>query len=227
MRESRFFFELIQKISKLFLVLTSNVKMRIVDEKISDNDFVSALKDGNNRYFSLLINKYKVYVLNICHKFLFNREDAEDTAQEVFAEVWLSIDKFRGDSSLSTWIYQIATRKSLDLIRKKNRKKRISFLKGLVGLEEAAETPAGREYNPEDSFYSGQVMDLMKNAMEKLAENQKTAFVLSKMEDLSTKEIANVMKTSEPSVISLIHRAKANLREILKKNYPGESFLKK
>lgn len=201
--------------------------MRIVEEKISDNEFISALKDGNNYYFSLLINKYKVYVLNICYKFLFNREDAEDTAQEVFAEVWLSIDKFRGESSLSTWIYQIATRKSLDLIRKKNRKKRINFLKGIVGLEEAAEAPAGREFIPEDSFYSGQVMDILKNAIEKLPVNQKSAFVLSKMEDMSTKEIASVMKTSESSVISLIHRAKANLREFLRKNFRGESFLKK
>lgn len=201
--------------------------MRMVEQKITEDEFITALKDGNEYYFSLLMGKYKAYVLNICYKFLFNREDAEDTSQEVFAEVWFSIGKFRGESSLSTWIYQIATRKSLDLIRKKKRKKRIGFLKNLVGLEEAAETPAGREYIPEDSVYSAQVRELLQIAVEKLPVNQKTAFVLSKMDEMNTKEIAAVMNCSESAVISLIHRAKTNLRENLTKNYPGESFITK
>lgn len=201
--------------------------MRQNDGKISDEEFITGLQDGNEYYFSQLMGRYKTYVLNICYKFLFNREDAEDTAQEVFAEIYLSIAKFRRDSSLSTWIYQVAVRKSLDLIRKKNRKKRIGFLKNLVGIEEATDQPSGSEYMPDEILNNKQVLDIFRAAMEKLPESQRIAFALSKMEDMSNKEISGIMNLSEPAVVSLLHRAKINLRDKLKKVYANESFTKK
>ena len=91
---------------------------------MSETLFISALKSGNKNAFAALVSAHQKTVLNICYRFLLNKEDAEDIAQEVFIEVYHSIHKFRGDSALSTWIYRIATTKSLDEIKRKNRQKR-------------------------------------------------------------------------------------------------------
>lgn len=222
-----YLFLVIKNKCKHFPFLSSNSIMRLNHGKISDEEFITGLQSGNEYFFSLLMDRYKTYVLNICYKFLFNREDAEDTAQEVFAEIYLSIAKFRRDSSLSTWIYQVAVRKSLDLIRKKNRKKRIGFLKNLVGIEEAADEPSGNEYMPDEILNTKQMLDIFRAAMEKLPESQRIAFALSKMEDMNIKEITGIMNLSEQAVVSILHRAKVNLREILKNIYSNESFIKK
>ncbi|MCP4180314.1 MAG: RNA polymerase sigma factor [bacterium] len=91
------------------------------------------MKDREN--FRQLMESYKDKVVNTCYGFLHNREDAEDVAQEVFIEVYLSYHKFRGKSSISTWIYRIAINKSLDVCRKRSAKKRIAFLKNLLYID--------------------------------------------------------------------------------------------
>ena len=64
-----------------------------------------------------------------------NTEDAEDIAQEVFIQVFHSINQFKGDCKLSTWLYRITLTKSLDFLRSKKRKKRFGFMKSLFGPE--------------------------------------------------------------------------------------------
>ncbi|MFV8354456.1 RNA polymerase sigma factor [Flavobacterium sp. XS2P14] len=84
------------------------------------------LQLNNKDAFDELVILYRIRVINTCYRFLLNKDDAEDVSQEVFIEVFQSIQSFRGDSKLSTWIFRIAVTKSLDEIKKRNRKKRIS-----------------------------------------------------------------------------------------------------
>src|SRR6185369_10676006 len=102
-----------------------------------------------------------------------------------------------------------------DLLRSRKSKKRFGFLQRLFG--------EGNEpiYDPPDFHHPGVELDQKENAsrlfkaIEQLPDNQKTAFILHKLEDLSYLEISDVMKTSVPAVESLMHRAKQNLRRIL------------
>ncbi|MEI8112406.1 MAG: sigma-70 family RNA polymerase sigma factor, partial [Bacteroidia bacterium] len=86
------------------------------------------LRAGNQAAYNELVLLYSNKVMNTCYRFLLNKVDAEDVSQEVFIEVFQSIQSFRGDSKLSTWIYQIAVSKSLDEIKKRKRKKRIAAI---------------------------------------------------------------------------------------------------
>jgi RNA polymerase sigma-70 factor (ECF subfamily) len=145
-----------------------------------------------------------------------NREDAEDIAQEVFLEAFQSIERFRGDAKLSTWIYRISVTKSLDFIRKQNRKKRFSKLRSIFGQEKEIERlPAPANDNPETIFEQQERANALKQAVDALAENQRIAITLHKYEGFSYKEVADIMGTSVSSVESLIHRAKQNLRKKL------------
>ena len=155
---------------------------------------------------------------------LHQQQDAEDIAQEVFIEVYKSRDKFRGDAQLSTWIYRITINKCLEFIRKKKTKKRWGFL-----IEWADWKKSGNEKHGDWSTdHPGiqlerkeQAETLMKH-INALPEKQKVALSLYEFEQLSYKEIAEVMETTKSSVESLLFRAKKNLKKQLNHWYQKE-----
>ncbi|MCG8376035.1 MAG: RNA polymerase sigma factor [Chlorobiales bacterium] len=160
-------------------------------------------------------------VLNTCYRFVLNREDAEDIAQEVFLEAYRSLDSFRQESKLSTWLYRIAVTKSLDHLRKKKRKKRFSSLKRVMGFNDPAEElalPSSIE-TPAEALSGSERTEILQSALDSLPDNQKTAFLLSKYDGYSNQEIADVMQTTVSAVESLVHRAKKNLQKKLEKHY--------
>jgi len=185
-----------------------------------DVDLIDKLKNGDKTAFNELLNTYSFKVFNTCYRFLLNHEDAEDVAQEVFIEVYQSIHTFRGDSKLSTWIYRIAVTKSLDEIKKRNRKKRISSLGRILHLDEVALWLGGGQV-PDKSLLDNEKFQEIDKALNCLPDNQRVAFTLSKIEGYSNPEIAEIMKTTVLAVESLIYRAKkrvtGELELILKK----------
>lgn len=182
---------------------------------MSEQILVEELKQGSNAAFKTIIDTYQDMIYNTCLSIVKNEEDAEDLAQEVFVQVYQSIHTFKGESKLSTWLYRIATTKSLDHERKKKRKKRFGFVKSIFGEDTQV------EINPPDFNHPGVLLDKKENAatlfnaVDKLPENQKVAFILSKVEGLSYQEISDVMQTTVSAVESLLHRAKNNLKKIL------------
>lgn len=166
--------------------------------------------------FSSLVDQYQAPVYNTCLGFLRNEEDAEDMAQEVFIEAFRSMNKFRGDSQLSTWLYRIAVNKSLEHIRKINRHKR----KGdTVSISAEMEVGGDRFYHPGIALENKERSSILFDAIDQLVEPQKVAFTLHKVEGLSYEEIARVMDKSVASIESLMHRAKTNLQKLLKVYY--------
>ncbi len=175
---------------------------------------------SNDELFRSLVAEHQEMVLNTCYRFVFNREDAEDLAQDVFVEVFRSLEQFREESKLSTWIYRIAVTKSLDHLRRLNRKKRFSSLKRMIGIiDPAEEIAAPSSDNPAEAFADNERAQILQNALNTLPESQKTAFLLSKQEGFSNQEIADILKTSVSAVESLVHRAKKNLHTKLYNYY--------
>jgi len=180
----------------------------------NEPDLLILLKSGDSEAFAELIALYKRTVLNICYRFLLNREDAEDVSQEVFIEVYSSVKNFRAESKLSTWIYRIAVSKSLDEIKKQSRKKRISSIGKTLGIESVAHLLGGA-VRPDQLVEEKEGMAQLMKALNKLHENQRIALTLSKMDGYSNSEIAEIMQTSPTAVDSLIYRAKQNLKSFL------------
>lgn len=170
--------------------------------------------------FSTIVAEHQDMVLNTCYRFVLNREDAEDIAQEVFLEAYRSLDSFRKESKLSTWIYRIAVTKSLDHLRKKKRKKRFSSLKRVIGVNDPVEEVSlPSQETPAEIFTGSEKTEILQNALDSLPDNQKTAFLLSKYDGYSNQEIADILHTTVSAVESLVHRAKKNLQKKLEKYY--------
>jgi len=198
---------------------------------ITDQELVKLIQsESSSAAFNQLVDRYQLKVLRICKGFVSQVPDAEDITQDVFIEVLRSLRSFRGESQFSTWIYRIAVNKSINFINKKKRER--IFLNIGGGFQQSNENV----YNLSDEgqFAADKVIGisetraLLKRALNGLPENQRIAFILAKYQDLSYKEIAEIMGLSLSAVESLLFRAKSNLQKsILEKNrIPNARFTK-
>lgn len=166
------------------------------------------------------MGQYQDRVYNTCLGLLQNSEEAEEAAQDVFIEIYKSINKFRGDAKLSTWIYRIATTKSLERIRKRKTQKRFAFLQSLTGGDNDYENTQHATFD-----HPGVILENKEHAqtlfetIQELPESQRIAFTLHKVEGLPYQEIAEILETSISSVESLMFRARKNLQKKLKTYY--------
>jgi len=186
----------------------------------TDTEIVSRLKNRDQTAYLELINLYGDRVVNICFGFLKSEEDARDIAQEVFVEVFLSIRHFRAEASLSTWIYRIAVNKSLDVIRKHNRKKRFAFMQSLS--EWKSSENCDMLFNPEtplSRLLAKEQYAILDQAISTLSGSQRIAWTLHKSEGMPQAEAALVMDTTVSAFESLIHRARENICRYVEKRY--------
>jgi RNA polymerase sigma-70 factor (ECF subfamily) len=189
-----------------------------------EEKFINELRQGTRKAYSQLIDDYEHKVFATCISFMPNKEDAEDIAQEVFVEVFKSIQKFKGNSKLSTWIYRITTNKCLEFIRKKNTKKRFAYMQSIFGNEIPFDkTNYFTEFNhPGVLLENKEKSATIFKAINQLPESQKVVFTLHKVDGKSYNEISEITEKSVSSVESLMFRAKKNLQQQLEYYYKNE-----
>ena len=186
-----------------------------------EKDLIESLKAGDGAAFRQVVETFKDKVYNSAIGIVQNEEDAEDIAQEVFIAVHRSIHSFKGDSSLSTWIYRITLTRSLDHLRKQKRQKRWAIVKRIFQGEEE-KISAHSFHHPGVQLENKEKAAVLFSALSKLPETQRAAFTLHHVEELSHKEISEVMNVTTGAVESLLHRAKQNLRKHLSDYYKNE-----
>ncbi len=185
---------------------------------MDEASLITALQQNSQAAFKYLVEQYKGPVFKTCYRFVNDRFLADDLAQEVFTEVFLSVKQFNEKSKISTWLYRIAVNKSIDYLRKQNRKKRWALFSPVSVLTDYNKHIADNG-NPHHSLENQERQAILDAAIARLPEQQKIAFTLSKFDDLSYQEIASVMDTSVSAVESLLHRAKQNLKKQLEQYY--------
>ena len=180
---------------------------------MNEKELILSLQRKHPKAFQLLVDNWQHMVFNTILGIVQNIEEAEDLSQEVFIQIYESIDGFRAEAKLSTWIYRIALSKALDAERKKKAKKRFSGIKTVFGYNAEVE-PVHFEHPGIIAENKERARFLFK-ALQLLPDNQRAAFVLIKTEGLNYEETALIMKISIKAVEALMHRAKGNLRKIL------------
>ena len=178
----------------------------------------------DNKDFEKLYNQYSILVYNLALNYLQNIEDAEEITQDVFIQINNSISKFQEKSSLKTWIYRITINKCLDFIKHKNSQKRF-FIFGKKSQNEFEIENVSNFEHPGILLENKEKSKLLFEIINELGENQKTAFLLSKIDGLSNPEISEIMKLSISSVESLVFRAKSTLKEKISNKF--EEYRKK
>jgi RNA polymerase sigma-70 factor (ECF subfamily) len=184
---------------------------------MTENEIIDQIRQGNRDLYRVLVEKYQPMIFRTCMGFLHNKDEADDLTQEVFIQAYQSLPKFKGESFFSTWIYRIAVNASLNKIRKASKKFLLQRFGSFWGGEKQMpfEIPIPENENPENILINEEHREWVQRALNSLPENQRTAIVLSKYDDMSQKEIAEIMDITEGAVEALIQRAKSNLREKL------------
>lgn len=188
---------------------------------MTDNEIIILILNGDRNKFSLLVDRYQAMVFRTCVGYLHDKDDASDLTQDVFIQAYQSLKGFKGDAAFSTWIYRIAVNASLNKVRKSQRNPIFNRLDILFGkVKEEDNSLSGSETdNPESILISQETSNWVQKALDSLPEKQRTAIILSKYDDLSQKEIAEIMQTTEGAVEALIQRGKENLRKKLSASF--------
>ncbi|MGN6553936.1 MAG: RNA polymerase sigma factor [Verrucomicrobiota bacterium] len=176
------------------------------------------VKRGDTAAFTDLVDKYKQPVINLIYRTLRDATEAEDLAQNVFVQVFKSADRYRVSAKFSTWLFTIARNLCLNEIRRRSRHPADSLD---VTHPDQDDQPLyqfedKKTFAPPDKLLHGELEQKIEQALGELPENQRTAILLCRQDELSYEEIAEVLGCSLSATKSLIHRGRETLKEKLK-----------
>lgn len=183
----------------------------------SDQELILAISEGEEKSLHELYHRYSSMVYNLALVHVQQTVVAEELTQDVFLEVFKSATKFRGQAGVKTWLYRITVNKSLDQLRKEQTKKR-SIWKKLVAVDEGRGSPLESIPafdHPGIQLENKELARQLFQGIYQLKDRQKSAFILSFVEGLPRKQVAEVMNITEKALEGLLQRAKAKLRIIL------------
>ena len=183
-----------------------------------DVQLMLKFKTGDNSSFEAILDKYHSPLINFFYRFVGDKIEAEDLAQEAFLRIYRSRHNYKPKAKLSTWIYCIAKNIALNELRRRATH-RAASLEETIDAEDSeikiqfADTTQNL---PSQELEKKELENIIKKAIDSLPIHQKTAIILRRFEEFSYEEIAQIMKCSISAVKSLLNRAKENLKEKLK-----------
>lgn len=185
---------------------------------MTEQEVLKLVLSGDPRAIRSLVDQYQPMVLRTARGFVRNTDDARDIAQEVFIDIITNLHRFREQAGLATWIYRITVNRSLNYLRKnKRRMQNHNHIANPAenGQDAILNLSDRHQKDPAQLLEQKEKARVLHDAIESLPDNQKIAFTLSEYEDLSYKEISEVMQVSLSSVESLLFRARKNLQKKL------------
>ncbi len=191
---------------------------------LGERRLIRRLRDRDERAFREVVETYGGQVYNLTYRMLGDAAEAEDLAQEVFITLFKSIDSFRGDSKLSTWLYRIAANHCKNrikyLARRRDRQKAayldgVAFAEGGAAARVAGATPP---MAPDAQLAGLQLERIVQETIAELDDDQRLLVILRDVEELSYGEICEITGLPEGTVKSRLHRARMALRRKMQKH---------
>ncbi len=194
-------------------------------QQIEDSELVERIKNGDEAAFTLLVHRYSGKVYGIGLSMLRNEQDARDVVQETFLNVHRRIDSFRGEAPFKSWLGRIATNNALMKLRRRRRKPEVSLqIKSPRFKDDGEHEREIVDFSPladkhtEDKELGAQI----RAAVDQLPEKYRTVLVLADYQQLSMKQIADLLDLTVPNVKTRLHRARLAVRESLQEYLAGE-----
>ena len=181
---------------------------------------LAALRAGDRVEFARMVDLYSAPIYRLGLKMLGSPQDAEDVLQNTFLSVLTHLSNFEGRSSISTWLYRIASNEALMLIRRKKPAFNLEDLQ-TDDSDEGAMPEIFVDWSvlPERELLTGESKQAIDDAIQKLPETLRMVFVLRDIEDISIKETAEILNLTETNVKTRLLRARMFLREQLSAYY--------
>jgi RNA polymerase sigma-70 factor (ECF subfamily) len=178
--------------------------------ELSDQELLEGIRKASERHFNELYNRYFKRIYAFVHGRLRNHADAEEITQETFVSVFRSIENYRGQASLLSWIFGIAKNLSNNSIRRaQNQRQKFDS----VEPEHFVPNPSLGACAPDDELHMQRYVQTIREQLESLAEWQRGVFEMRHFENLSIPEIARRTDRSNDAVRSSLYRIKRMMIE--------------
>lgn len=184
--------------------------------KLSDQHYIAEIIGGNSNVFAILVDRYKDLIFSLALKMVKNREEAEEVAQDKFIKVFNSLDKFKGDSKFSTWIYKVAYNTCLDRI-KKNKKD-----EGNINIDDFSEHLVKTMENALSQMMEDERKKSIQDCLNLLPSEEGFLLTLFYFDDQSLEEIAKIMNITANNVKVKLYQSRQKLASILKEKLEPE-----
>lgn len=200
------------------IAITQTINLHTAD----DFCLIQEARNGDQRAFSLLLDRYRDAIYRTVHKMVHNKEDADDLTIEAFGKAFHKLESYKPKYAFSTWLFRIAINNCIDHIRKK----RLHFL----SIDEPVDDQGDQDYatnicfrglNPEEKVIRHQRIELIRTTLEQLSQKYRLMIELRYFEELSYDEISTELQMPIGTVKAQLHRAREALYEIL--SQPGAS----
>ncbi|WP_275316357.1 RNA polymerase sigma factor [Tenacibaculum bernardetii] len=182
----------------------------------NDQTYIDKVLKGDANAFSTLVDRYKNMVFTLALKMVKNREEAEEISQDTFIKAYKNLNKFKGDSKFSTWLYKIGYRTSLDNLKKNKGKYNIDIIDE-VTINKIESTEGILE-----GIERKERAEVINSCMLSLPEDERAILWMFYFDELSLKEIIEVTDFSEANVKVKLHRARKSLLNIVEKKVEPE-----
>lgn len=177
---------------------------------------IKQVKKGDQNAFAEIVDLYKDKIYQLCYRMLGNAHEAEDIAQEAFIRAFVNIHTYDMSKKFSTWLYRIATNLSIDRIRKKKPDYYLDAeVSGTDGLTMYSQVSAEGAL-PEDEIETMELQETIQQEILKLPDKYRTVIVLKYIDELSLKEIGDILDIPIGTVKTRIHRGREALRKQLR-----------
>jgi RNA polymerase sigma-70 factor (ECF subfamily) len=182
-----------------------------------DRELVELVQTGDSRAFATLMRRYTPPLSRFLRRFMHDPDDIEDAVQETFIKAYLGINRFRGDSAFSTWIFSIGINVAKRGLALRNRQGPQLANVGNEDSDSKELVEAAADFDtPDSKLETKEMLALLDAALDALPQEQRTSFELRELEGLTYDEIAWQMHCPVGTVRSRIHRARDTLAAALK-----------
>ncbi|GLU45633.1 RNA polymerase sigma factor [Allomuricauda sp. NBRC 101325] len=181
-----------------------------------EQKLLSDIRGGNTHAYGVFVDQYKDLVYTLTLRMLGNREEAEEVSQDTFIKIFNSLDSFKGDSKISSWIYRIAYNTSLDRI-KKNKKRRVEVDFDFVKAKAYADVD-----NAMEKMVQQEKSELINACMGKLSAEDAAIVTLFYFEEKNLVEMEKILNLSVNTLKVRLFRARKKLADIMQNSMLGE-----
>lgn len=173
-----------------------------------DEELVARVQQGDKKAFDLLVIKYQHKIIQLVNRYIKDPIEAQDVAQEAFIKAYRALDSFRGEAAFYTWLYRIAINTAKNYLVARSRRNS-NYEVDIQDAEKVENAPQLHDLeSPENQLANEQIIETLKQAINALPEEMRTAIMLREFEGMSYEEIAEAMDCPVGTVRSRIFRAR-------------------
>ena len=191
------------------------------DAEKPDRPLIDRLRTRSEEAFEELVKRYGQRLHSVSLRILRNPSDAEEVVQDTFLKVFRSLDRFRADASLYTWLYRIVSNESITRLRSRKRKPEIPIEDHLPAFEEGQHVEVFVDWKPgpDGQLQSAELTEFFEQCVDELPESHRLAYLLKDIEGLSEEKVAEILGITRSAMKNRVHRARLAIRTRIERRF--------